>query len=419
MRDAVKRPLLRAATVAAVLLCPALTAAQPIPIAPYQTTARPTDPQQLQMPLRAPLTLLPSITVSEEYNDNILLSNRDRRWDFITGITPALNVIYESATYRLAAGYNFTAEMFARNPDRNAAFNRQNFDLDTMWRPTEQLTLTLTDAFTFATNTNVLSAEGVATGRDRSWSNSLGGGAAYRIDPFTTVRGAASYNVLRFNDDELQDSDVYRVDAGLDRAITRFLTGTVAYQFAYFDIDDEPKTWTHTPRLGFSYRVTETITVAASGGPSFEIREGDRGDRVTPAATATYSQRVFFGTVGANFDRQVSTAGGLGGTTDNTSFGLSVDVTTLMRGLTLSFAPRYSIVESDDDRIDIRAMTFPLTATYRLTAWLAAVASYQFYQQRSDSTVRTRAGRLIAEDADQNRVFVGLQFGYPITFDRP
>lgn len=97
MRDAVMTPLLRAVAVVAVLCCPALIAAQPIPIAPYQTTARPTDPQQLQMPLRAPLTLLPSITVSEEYNDNILLSNRDRRWDFITGITPALNVIYATA----------------------------------------------------------------------------------------------------------------------------------------------------------------------------------------------------------------------------------------------------------------------------------------------------------------------------------
>ena len=418
MRDAVRKPLLRAVTLVAVLLVPALAAAQPIPIAPYQSTARPTDPQQLQMPLRAPLTVLPSITVSEEYNDNVLLSNRDRRWDFITGITPAVNVIYESATYRLSAGYNFTAEMYMRDPDRNAAFNRQNLNVDTMWRATEQLTFTLTDVFTAATDTNVLASESVATGRDRSWSNTLGGGAAYRIDPFTTVRGAASYSVLRFNDEDLQDSDVYRAEVGLDRALTRFLTGTVAYQFAYFDIDAEPKTWTHTPRLGFSYRLTETITVAASGGPSFEIRD-DGSDRVTPAATATYSQRMAFGAIGASFDRQISTAGGLGGTTDNTSFGVRVDVTTLMRGLTLSFGPRYSIVESDDDRIDIRAITIPLTATSRLTAWLAAVASYQFYQQRSDSTVRNSAGRLIAEDADQNRVFVGLQVGYPITFDRP
>ena len=394
--------------------------AQQVPIAPYQSTSRPTDAQKLQMPLRAPLTILPSVTVSEEYNDNILLSNRDRRWDIITGITPAVSIILESATYRLAAGYNFTAELYERDPDRNAAFNRQNFNGDAQWRPTEQLTLTATDTFAFSTDTNLISAEGVSTGRDRAWSNTLGGGIAYRISPLTTVHGAASYTVQRFNASDLQDSDVYRAEVGVDRALTRFLTGTLAYQVAYFDIDNEPKTWTHTPRIGFSYRLTETITIAASGGPTFELRDGDGGDRVTPAVTARYAQRVFFGSIGANFDRQVSTAGGLGGTTDNTSFGFTVDVTTLLRGLTLSFAPRYSIVKSpDSSRIDIRSFTLPLTATYRLTAWLAAVASYQFYQQRSDSTIQTSTNRFIAEDADQNRMFVGLQFGYPITFDRP
>jgi len=56
------------------------------------------------------MTLLPSITISEEFNDNVLLDNRNRRWDLITGVTPALN-----------------------------AFNTQNFNLDGMWRLTERL----------------------------------------------------------------------------------------------------------------------------------------------------------------------------------------------------------------------------------------------------------------------------------------
>jgi hypothetical protein len=419
MRVAVIASLVGILAAVAVSLWPAMAAAQVVPIAPYQTTSRPQDPQRLQMPLRAPLTILPSLTVSEEYNDNVLLSNRDRRWDLITGITPALNVIYESATYRLSAGYNFTAEMYMRDPDRNSAFNRQNLNLDTMWRPTEQLTLTLTDVFAFSTDTNLISPEGVSTGRDRSWSNSLGGGVAYRLDTLTTVRTAASWTTQQYNAEELQDSDVYRIDVGLDRSLTRFLTGTVAYQFGYFDIDEEPKTWTHTPRIGFSYRATETITLTASGGPTFQIREGDRGNRVTPAVTVTYGQRMAFGAIGATFDRQVSTAGGLGGTADNTSISANIDVITLARGLTLSFAPRYSIVDSDTDRFEIRSITMPITATYRFTAWLAAVASYQFYQQRTDATVRSRAGTLLAEDADQNRLFVGLQVGYPISLDRP
>src|SRR5205823_14450327 len=91
--------------------------------------------------------------------------------------------------------------------------------------------------------------------------------------------------------------------------------------------------------------------------------------------------------------------------------------TTLFRS---SFQPRYSWVKSaETDRIDISSITLPLQATYRLTAWMAAVARYQFYQQRTGTEVRDSAGNLLAADADQNRLFVGLQFGYPITFDRP
>jgi hypothetical protein len=47
------------------------------------------------------------------------------------------------------------------------------------------------------------------------------------------------------------------------------------------------------------------------------------------------------------------------------------------------------------------------------------VARYQFFHQRTDSELRDRSGNLIAADADQNRILIGLQFGYPITFDRP
>ena len=48
---------------------------------------------------------------------------------------------------------------------------------------------------------------------------------------------------------------------------------------------------------------------------------------------------------------------------------------------------------------------------------VAFVAGYQFFHQRSDSTAVTTSGAPFANDADQNRLFVGLQFGYPIRFD--
>jgi hypothetical protein len=408
-----------------VCLATGLAHAQPVPIAPQFGTPSPTqDPQKLQLPLRAPITLLPSITVSEEYNDNILLDNHHRQWDLITGITPALNFIWESRTHRLFAGYNFTAELYLRDPGRDNAFNHQNFTLDGMWRATERLTLTLTDGFTATTDTNLISPEGVSVGRNRSFGNVLAAGAAYQIDDFTSVRGGASYAAQRFDRSALDNSDVYRVNVGLDRTLTRQLRGTLGYEFGYFDIENEDHVTTHTPRIGFSWQVTPTITLAVSGGPTFEERQNG-SSRIAPAATAAYDQKLWFGIVGLGFDRQVATAGGLGGVTDNTSVYGHIDLLTLMRGLTLSFIPRYSWVRSPsgepsrNGRIDIQSFTMPLQATYRFTAWMAAVARYQFFRQRTPSEVRDNAGDLIATDADQNRLFVGLQFGYPITFDRP
>ena len=421
----IARPLL-VCVVLAVCLVPGRALAQQVPIAPQFATQGPAqDPQKLQMPLRGPITLLPTITLSEEYNDNILLDNRNRTWDLITGITPAINLIWESRTHRLIAGYNFTAELYLRDPTRDNAFNTQNFNLDGMWRATERLTLTLADAFTATTDTNLISPAGVSVGRNRSWGNALSGGAAYKLDDFTAMRSGASYAVQRFSRGELDDSDVYHANLFLDRTLTRYVRGSVGYDFGYFDIEHEDKVTTHTPKVGASWQVTPTITLAVNGGPTFELH--DNGDsRITPTVTATYEQTVWFGSVGLGFDRQVATAGGLGGVTDNTSVFGHVDVITFARGLTLSFAPRYSWVKSagkirsaDNRDIDISSITLPLQVTYRLTAWMAAVARYQFYQQRTAHEVRDTAGNLFAADADQNRLFVGLQFGYPITFDRP
>ena len=69
------------------------------------------------------------------------------------------------------------------------------------------------------------------------------------------------------------------------------------------------------------------------------------------------------------------------------------------------------------DSIDIRSFTGALYAVYRLTEVVSLVGGYQFFHQRSDSTAVTPAGFPVATDADQNRVFFGIQFGYPIRFD--
>jgi hypothetical protein len=412
----VKRLLAGAAL--GLMVCAASPAAAQFPL--LQQPGQPgelLDPQELQPTRRAPLTITPSFTLSEEYNDNVLLDNQNRKSDFITGFTPGIAITFERPTYRLAAGYNFTAELFARETQESHAFDRQNFFLDTMWKVDPFLTLSLTDTFIFSTDTNLIAREQVSAGRDRALSNTLSGGVGYQLTEFWTLRGGASYTLERFSRQGLEDSDVYHVNVGADRRLSSRLSVGAGYEFGYFDIDNEEKTTTHTPRVGAVWKATDTITLALSGGPTVERREGGQ-TRVTPAITASYTQRVFFGAVGLSYDRGIGTASGFGGPTDNDLISGYVTVTTLMRGLTLQFLPRYSNVQSpDSDRIDIRAFTAALQATYRITDWVSVIGGYQFFHQRSNSTAVTNIGTAIANDADQNRVFFGLTLGYPIRID--
>jgi hypothetical protein len=384
---------------------------------PAATGPAGTEPQQ---PLRAPITLTPSVAVTEEYDDNVFFNNDRREWDFVTSIIPGLTFTAERPTWRVNASYDFAARLYARDPDRNNAFERQHFTLDGSYEVNPTLTLALAESFSFSTGINVFAPEGVATGRESSWSNAIRPSATARLDPLTTLRGGGSWTVARFDGEGLRDSDIWRADAAVDRLLRPRLRGTLAYEVAFFDIETAPDVTTHTPRVGATYEFTPTLSGSLLAGPTFELREeGD--DRVTPAITANLAQRFQWGWVTLGYDRAVGTAGGLGGTTDNQIVGGSVAVTTLMRGLTVEVAPRYRTFKSDDSTIgtvDVQAFSFPLQVTYQVTPWLGFMAGYSFLHQRSDSNITsTTTGTTLANDVDQNRVFFGVQVGYPIRFD--
>ena len=401
--------------VTAVVLgfAPAPALAQQIPLA----ISAPGAGAQLLEPSRpAPITLTPTIAVFEEYNDNLFLNNSNRRSDWITAIAPAFTLTGESETYKLTAGYSFAVEEYARETSLNEVFDRQNFLLGGLYRASPRLTLTLTDSYIASVNTNLVSPSGVATGRTRAWSNAVTSGAVWQVTPVTTLRLSGAYVAQRFEQQNLDGSDVYSARGTVERRLTPRLSGTAGYEIAYLDVERQRPVTTHTPQLGGVYRFTEALTGTASGGPTFVLQEGARG-RIAPAASASLQQRFQFGSASVEYQRAVATAGGLGGTTNNDSVAGLLQITNVARGFTLELGPRYTRASSDDGQIDVHTLTLGLRASYRLTNWLTAFAGYTFFQQRASSTPTGTGGVLLSADADQNRVSFGLQIGYPLKFN--
>jgi hypothetical protein len=365
---------------------------------------------------RGPITITPTLTVIGEYNDNVFQDNNNRVDDFILAFTPGISLAIENPIYRLLGSYSFTSEIYADNTELNDAFARQELRLDGEYRVTPRLTLSLAEAFLISNYTNGVTTEAVSTGRSESTSNTLSGGVAYQVNPRTTLRGRGTWTLLRFEDEASLDSDTYAAEGFVDYALTSRLTGSAGYQFAYFDVEESPGTSTHTPRLGATYRFTPTLTGSLSAGPSIVVTDDDT--EVTPAITAAIQYQFAWGSVAAQYDRAVGTSGGLGGTTDNQAIAAILQIDRLVRGLAIQFSPRFTRSTSTfGDAVDIDTFSLTLQARYEITRWMAAVAGYTFYLQRSSSTVTTTAGTVSATDVDQNRVFVGLQFGYPFRLD--
>jgi hypothetical protein len=375
---------------------------------------------------RGPTSLTPSIAVSEEYDDNLFLDNRNRQWDLVTGVSPAITLSVTRPSYQLTSGYTFTAQRYERESRLNNAFNSQNFLLNGSYNATPQLTLTASDTYALNRNTNqVSSQQGFASGRQESWNNTFGPGMRWQMTPLTSLTLGATYAVLRFKGTSVQgggggagsDSDTYGLQSTLGYVLTPRLTGTIGYGFTYLDVQGEESSRTHTPTVGANYRLTPTLNGSVSGGPAFTEIGGQTS--VSPAGTATLTQTLQFGTASVQYTRAVSAAGGLGGTTDMQTASGTLTLATLWRGLLVVLSPSYSIAESvgaqQTGRVDVRALTVSLGVTYQVARFASVFGGYNLLQQRTGG--QQSAGQQQQLDVDQNRVRFGLQFGYPINFD--
>lgn len=369
---------------------------------------------------KTPFLFTPSIGISLEYNDNIDLDNRRKKSDGILNATPALEVKFESPVYRLIGTASTTAARYFEEDERSHWVNQISLGVDGLYRLDPQWTLTLTDNYTFARETNKVTVGGVSSGRDRAWSNTVVPGVAWQYDPRTTFRLATPYTTQRFASDESRDSDEVSADVSVDRVFTPRLTGIAGYTAAYIDIHRSliqrgVEAWVHAPRAGVSYRFTDTLTGSVLPGLAFVFIKGE-DMKIAPFGRADLTQRFKAGSIGIEGDAAVTSAGALGGPVRNLGVGVPARVFGPLKDLRFEFGPRFTKIDSiRDNSIDLRIFSLPLSATYKVNRCLSVFLGYTFFLQRADVTARNRRGEPLASDADQNRVTLGIEFAYPTT----
>ena len=359
------------------------------------------------------ITVTPTFTLSGEYNDNIDKESGSRRSDFILGLSPGVTLSMQRPEYRLLAGYNTTAEVFAKEGDFSG-LNRHAAFADGFYILSPRTRLLLRERFIFDQDSSFVTTSAVSSGRGNSLRNTFTLGVQHQITELTLLRASVSQTHLDFSGDtDRRDSDTFRLLVGADHQFTPRLTGTADFESAYLTVQGESDAYTQRPRIGFDYQFTQTLRAGLSAGPSFLTRD-DKTD-VDPTISARVTQLFSFGSLRAGYDRTVTAS--TFGIADTQSVYVTLEANRLMRGLLFELTPRYSMADFEDRGTDSRnddrqsdVFTINLRATYQLTPSLALIGSYTYYHERSERNASK------TENIDQNRVFLGVQYAFPITF---
>jgi hypothetical protein len=352
------------------------------------------------------ITVTPSFTLSAEYNDNLFLSSEGRKSDVSIGLTPGVTLTMRKPEYRLAAGYNTTGQFFLQESDLNGFGEEQNFFADASYQISPRLSFSVGDRFAFGRGTSGLTTGGVSVGFQESWRNTFTPRLGWQATPTTGLELVASHTILRFSEGA-EDSDTYRLALGMNRALTPRLTGTLSAGVAYFTFEEQPSAWTYTPTLGFSYAVTPTLRASVAGGPTVIDRDGETA--ITPSVAVGLTQAFRFGSASVGYDRAVTAE--TVGISDRQAVFASLDVPTLRRGLQLGLTARYAIVDTDVSGVDgtIKTITLGVRGAYQIARSISVIGSYSFFRQTDQNESS------LSRDVDQNRVFLGLQYAFPIT----
>jgi hypothetical protein len=350
------------------------------------------------------LTITPSILIDEAYTDNVFLDNNFKRSDFITSFTPGLLLGFRTPDFGVGVGYVFTSEVYANETELNDALARWGASVATFYDLTPQLRLNFGGAYFEDNNTTASGIAGVSTGRTRSRGAVASPSVLWHYDPLTTIVLGAAWLRQSFDEDQftnvpLSTYNTYTVTPNISRRITPTLTGTFQYQYLFSDVENGQDAEYHLLLPGLNYQFAPDFLATLSVGPQITTK-GQTG--TTLAAQIGLTKSFSWGALGLNFSRAEIPTGGIGGSAETNTVGLSATINNVLaRGLTVNLAPFYTNSSGSGDLGTTNSINLQVLATYPVTRWMVAFLAYDFFRQRTDGTDLS--------DIDANRVTLGIQ----------
>jgi hypothetical protein len=219
----------------------------------------------------AELTLKPSITVSEEYNDNVFLTTRNVQEDFITRVSPGFTLDYNAPfwDWKVNAGVNYLH--FLRNTEGDQFYPNVNVVNNTRLID-NFLYIDVSDSYTRVPLN--IAYESLFT--NQANQNFLTVSPYLKFHPLTRLELTAGYTYKNVQFDRMgtvdwQEHDLFFRAAHEITPRSNYFLNAV---YAYTATSDNIHYSRLTPSVGIDYNYADGSHVSLEGGYSFLLLEG-------------------------------------------------------------------------------------------------------------------------------------------------
>ena len=213
----------------------------------------------------------PSISLREEYNDNIFLTPRDEEDDFITNIYPAINISYNSNLLTLSLDYGLNFWFYADHPDLNET-NTQRAKLETTLSPYKDIFFIRV----FDEYQRVTIDERRQVALDNIFVN-LTDSNRFLINPYfeyplsgtLKARIGYSYENIWYKAKEGDDTDNHLATVSLIKELTPKISTSLSYSYSVYNPKRTEDYDRQNAILGINYQVSPKLTLNGEIGQTW------------------------------------------------------------------------------------------------------------------------------------------------------
>jgi len=228
----------------------------------------------LSSPVWAEFKLTPSISLREEYDDNIFLTSDDEEDDFITSIYPSISLSYTNNLLTLSLDYGVDIRLYVHNPSENETdlANTQRVKLDTtlsMYRDVFFLRV-------FDEYSRVPIDERRQTAVENPFVNMtdlnhllVNPYLEYPLSGTLKMKAGYTYENLQYKDEEGEDAENHLMTGGLTKEFSPKLSGTVFYTYSVHNLksnEDNEDYDRQDVMFGMNYQMTQKLSLQGNYG---------------------------------------------------------------------------------------------------------------------------------------------------------